>query len=82
MREEEDGGGGSLPLRPHFVAAYPLCGGHPRNAPGPGDATPPERSAEARTLKARTVFPQIRRETKAGTSYFLFLIFYFIYCGV
>ena len=26
-------GGGSLPLRPHFVACYPLCGGHPHNAP-------------------------------------------------
>ena|GEM_PF-6971113 len=26
-------GGGSLPLRAHFVGRYPFCGGHPRNAP-------------------------------------------------
>lgn len=26
-------GGGSLPLRAHFVGRDPLCGGHPRNAP-------------------------------------------------
>ena len=26
-------GGGSLPLRAHFVGRYPLCGEHPRNAP-------------------------------------------------
>lgn len=27
--------GGSLPLRPHFVAGYPLYGGSPRNSPKP-----------------------------------------------